>query len=199
MSGVLVLWSYWSLLIGLRHGKKQPIVTRIALGCASALNFAGVMLGERTWGDVVFGGANAILSVVVVARMWKHHDNQVSHVDRACLVISVFGMLVSPYMGQPNLAVGFAVGADLIAFFPVIGKIVKKPETQPVATYFIGFGAAAVALGADRWQGPLKTNSAFTVYLMIIDILLPIGTLCMRAIYRNQYQLIPEEATQPEG
>ncbi len=199
MSGVLVLWSYWSLLIGLRRGKKQPIVTRIALGCASALNFTGVMLGERTWGDVVFGGANAILSVVVVVRMWKYHDNQVSRIDRACLTVSVIGMLASAYVRQPNLAVGFAAGADLIAFFPVIEKIAKEPETQPVATYFIGFGAAAIALAADGWQGPLKVNSAFTVYLMIIDIALPIGTLCMRAIYRNQPQLVPEEAIQPEG
>jgi hypothetical protein len=198
MSGALVLWSYWSLLIGLRDGKKQPIVTRIALGCASALNFAGVMLGERAWGDVVFGGANTILSVVVVARMWKHHKNQVSHVDRACLAISILGMVVSPCVHQPNLAVGFAVGADLVAFFPVIGRIAKKPETQPVATYFIGFGAAAIALAADRWQGPLKVNSAFTVYLMFIDIALPIGTLCMRALYRNQSQLVPKEV-QPEG
>lgn len=198
-SSFLVVWSYWSLFAALRRGEQQPIVTRVALCCASVLGLSSIVFGAHAWGDLAFGSINAVLSGTAVWLTWKSHETiQMSRIDCVCLVLSLAGTAIFACVHNPTTGAGFAIAADLVAFLPVIRAIHRNPETQPVRTYFIGCAAAAVALAGDKAQGPVGISSAFTIYLMIIDLALPTATLIMRAA-RKEYpkaplQLMPEEA-----
>jgi uncharacterized membrane protein len=175
MSGLLAVWSYLDLIKDMiRHHKAQPIATRLGLCFALVLGCVGVGTGGGTSGDLVISVTYALLSLVVVGlTLHGRTDFDVTLVDKICLVISVFGALGFFASGESVVGIAFAIGADLVAYLPTIRKGWYRPETQPVTTYVIGWGAAVLALAAGWLSGGITIGSSLTVYLIVIDCGLP--------------------------
>ena len=184
MSVLMAVWSYVDLIRDLVwHGKSQPIATRLAVCAALSLGSVSVFLGNGGWADLMVTSIYALLSfVVVVISLLPNFRSPfgMTFVDKWCLVIAVIGAATLLYTGKSGAGIAFAIGADLIAYIPTFRAARYRPQTQPVATYFIGLGAAVSALAAAYVHGSVTTDSIVTMYLVAIDTLLPTYILIRR-------------------
>lgn len=170
----MAIWSYADLIKDLvKHKKAQPLATRLALCFAMMLGCISIAMGHGKPGDLVIATVYACLSLVVVVLSISKGMGRITSVDVVCLMISIIGATAFVLSGQSDVGIAFAIGADLVAYWPTIRESWYRPKTQPFTTYLIGLGAALSALAADCLHGGIKGSSAFTLYLVVIDSCLP--------------------------
>lgn len=173
-SSLMAIWSYLDLFKDLvRHGKAQPLATRLAVCFALTLNSLSVTIGQGTTADRVLGITYAALSLLMVALTCRRKIGHIAILDRFCLVLSMFGAVLFLVSGKSIVGVLFAVAADLVGYVPTLRKCWSRPETQPYNTYLISLGAASVSLVAGFMYDQLHVTAIFTVYLVVIDALIP--------------------------
>jgi hypothetical protein len=95
--------------------------------------------------------------------------------DFGLMAAAIVGILLWIITKDANLAIFFALLADLLAGIPTIIKSAKRPETESWIAYAIstlGFGIAVLSIQTFDFQ-----NSAFVIYLFAIQALLTILTI----------------------
>jgi hypothetical protein len=90
--------------------------------------------------------------------------------DYICGLFSALALLLWGLTGNPQLAIFFAIAADLAAALPTILKSYKAPETESVGSYLSGVvGAGTSFFAVQVWQ---PTEYAFAVYLISVNIII---------------------------
>ena len=95
--------------------------------------------------------------------------------DYILMGVAILGILAWFITDQPNLAILFTLVADLCAGIPTLIKSFKYPETESWIAYAIstlGFGIGVLAIQTFDFQ-----NSAFVIYLFLIQLVLTIFSL----------------------
>jgi hypothetical protein len=95
--------------------------------------------------------------------------------DFGLMGAALVGILLWIITKDANLAIFFALLADLLAGIPTVIKSAKRPETESWIAYAIstlGFGIAVLSIQTFDFQ-----NSAFVIYLFAIQALLTILTI----------------------
>ena len=98
---------------------------------------------------------------------------------------AIFGLLLWFLTDNPNLAILFALTADLFAALPTVIKSYKHPETESWIAYAIstvGFGISILSIHNWTFQ-----DSAFVIYLFLIQLVLTL--LVMRRLRRPKKKI----------
>ncbi|HEY8886361.1 MAG TPA: hypothetical protein VIM31_02555 [Candidatus Microsaccharimonas sp.] len=151
-----VTWLLWGLL---------PMITFVAQ------RFQGVE--GLSW--VSFAAGFTPLLVVAASFLNKKAYWKTQPLDYALMGAATMGIILWAITKEPNLAILFALLADLLASIPTIIKSLKHPETESWIAYAIstvGFGIALLAIHVFNFE-----NSAFVIYLFSIQIILTALTI----------------------
>ena len=95
--------------------------------------------------------------------------------DYILMGVAILGILAWFITDEPNLAILFTLVADLCAGIPTLIKSFKYPETESWIAHAIstlGFGIGVLAIQTFDFQ-----NSAFVIYLFLIQLVLTIFSL----------------------
>lgn len=115
------------------------------------------------------------LLVVAASFLNKKAYWKTQPLDYALMGAAMVGIILWAITKEPNLAILFALLADLLASIPTIIKSLKHPETESWVAYTIstvGFGIAVMAIHVFNFE-----NSAFVIYLFSIQIILAALTI----------------------
>lgn len=175
LSGIAIAFGYVSFIKGTMLGIVKPSRTswtvwffQDGLMAVSAL-VAGI--GPAAIMPVVwFAGAVIMLGLCLT----KGTRDPFTPMEKACLVLSGFGILLWAVTGSPLTALVASVTAACIGGIPTVVKAWKKPETESVSGWLLMFVATIVnSLAIPRWtfeSGLLPIS----VGILQIAILLPL-------------------------
>jgi hypothetical protein len=107
--------------------------------------------------------------------------------DYACMLIGFFGIVLWALTKSPNLAILFAILADLAAGAPTVIKSYKHPESESWIAYAIstfGFGLSMLTIQSWTFE-----NYAFISYLTFMNGLLAV--FAARKTGKNKLHIEP--------
>ena len=87
--------------------------------------------------------------------------------DYGLMAAAVIGIILWAITDQPNLAILFALLADLLAGIPTLIKAYRHPESESWIAYAIstlGFGISLLSVQAQNFE-----NTTFAAYLFILN------------------------------
>ena len=128
--------------------------------------------GAGAWLTGVGGSACLIIFVIALFR----GEKEIVLLDKICLVLALFGIVLWATTSSPLGAVIIAVLVDAIGFVPTYRKAFKKPKGETPMTYALsgaGFAISLFALQAINFTTVLYpaslvlTNFAFVIMVMI--------------------------------
>lgn len=148
-----VTWLLWGLF---------PMITFIAQRAqgVEGLSWATFVAGFTPF--LIFGA-----SFINKKAYWKSRPS-----DYYLMIGATFGIILWALTDNANLAILFALIADLLAAVPTIIKAYKHPETES----WIAYGISAVGFGLGVLSIPVFNfeNFAFIFYLFAANLLLAI-------------------------
>jgi len=110
------------------------------------------------------------LMVFVVSFLNKKSVWKICKLDIACGILSVFGLILWFITQEGNLAIVFAILADLFAGIPTIIKSYREPETESYLVFLFSVISATITLLAIKnWN---FANYGFPMYILAICLLL---------------------------
>lgn len=88
-------------------------------------------------------------------------------IDYTFAALAIVGVVLWQVTNSPNIALTFAIFADLAAALPTVIKAYKNPETEDWQPFAIGtFGFVFALLSVQIWS---YENYAFVVYVCLIN------------------------------
>jgi hypothetical protein len=189
MGIVSYLGLFWDMR---RNNKTQPLATRLAVSFALILSFFSTLRTNGQAGDLAVTGVYAALSLLLVLFTLPRQKNWcLTRFHQWCVAISLAGCVQLILGTWPIISLVLAIMADIIAYVPTIHASWTDPWSQPQLTYLIALWSALLALAANLVQDEeLTKGSAFTVYLILIDAILPL-------IISYRKRVVVEQPQQP--
>ena len=106
------------------------------------------------------------IAVNLVRRRGGDHHWKLTRFDFACGGISALALTAWAVTGQGDVAIAFAIAADLFAAVPTIKKSYSRPESESANTYLAsGVGAGVALLTISRWT---FSYYGFQLYVMFV-------------------------------
>jgi hypothetical protein len=106
------------------------------------------------------------IAVNLVRRRGADHRWKLTRFDFACGGISALALSAWAVTGQGDVAIAFAIAADLFAAVPTIKKSYSRPESESANTYVAsGAGAGVTLLTIPRWT---FNYYGFPFYVMFV-------------------------------
>lgn len=153
-------------------GKTRPNrVTWFVLSLAPLLAFAVMISQGVSFHESVFTLETGISPLIIFISTFfaKQPKWKITRFDLTCGVLSIIGFLLWITLEEGNVALGFAIAADGLAFLPTLVKAFRYPETESPYAFMMGAVAAVIAI-AILTTYDFK-HLAFPVYILIADIL----------------------------
>jgi hypothetical protein len=161
-----------SYLIETLAGRNQPNkVTWLLWGLAPLMAFAA-QVSEGVGIAAVATFAVGFMPLVIFAASFVNPRSEwrLTPFDMVCGVLSVLGLLLWAVTSDGNLAIVFAIIADLLAAIPTLIKSWNNPKTESGTLFWLGIVNGAIGLLiVDTWS---FENYAFIAYIMLINVLL---------------------------
>ena len=166
------------------RGKTQPNrITWLLWGLLPMITFVAQRVqGVEGLSWVSFAAGFTPLLVVAASFLNKKAYWKTQPLHYALMGAALLGIILWAITKEPNLAILFALLADIFASIPTIIKSLKHPETESWVAYAIssvGFGVAILAVPVFNFQ-----NSAFVIYLFSVQIILTVLTVRAPLILR---------------
>jgi len=138
---------------------------------------AAISAGADLWATVRIFLGGLLPLIVLIASLWCPQSYwQTTRFDRLCGWLSGLALLTWVAAASPRAAILLAVAADTFASIPTIVKAWRYPGTESGVAYLTGLlGALLVIPSITTWN---IENSAFQIYLILVNIVLVI------AVYR---------------
>lgn len=93
-----------------------------------------------------FSSGFSPLVILIASFLNKKAYWEVSHLDIACGFFALGGVLLWQLMKDPNLAILFAILADVLAGIPTLVKAYRFPETESPWTFLGGLTNATIGI-----------------------------------------------------
>lgn len=159
------------------RGKTKPNrITWLLWGLLPMITFVAQRVQDvegLSWAS--FAAGFTPLLVVAVSFLNKKAYWKTQPLDYGLMAAALVGILLWAITKEPNIAILFALFADLLASIPTIIKSIKHPETESWIAYAIstvGFGIAILSIHSFNFE-----NSAFVLYLFSIQLTLTALTI----------------------
>jgi hypothetical protein len=161
-----------SYLLDTLHGRNQPNkVTWLLWGLAPLMAFAA-QVSEGVGIAAVATFAVGFMPLTIFAASFVNSQSgwRTTPFDIICGVLSILGLLLWAVTSDANLAIMFAIIADLLAAVPTIIKAWNRPETESGTLFWLGIVNGAIGLLiVDSWT---FENYAFIGYILLINTFL---------------------------
>ena len=159
------------------RGKTKPNrITWLLWGLLPMIAFVAQRVqGVEGVSWVSFAAGFTSLLVVAVSFLNKKAYWKTQPLDYGLMAAALVGLLLWAITKEPNVAILFALLADLLASIPTIIKSLKHPETESWIAYaisIVGFGIAILSIHVFNFE-----NSAFVIYLFSLQIILTMLTI----------------------
>ncbi|MBX9809826.1 hypothetical protein K2X92_05540 [Candidatus Gracilibacteria bacterium] len=155
------------------RGKTKPNLISWSMWAIAPLIGTGAAIFAHAdiWATVrIFLAGFIPLLVVIFSLTNKQSYWKLTFFDGLCGAFSLIALGLWLIVDLPQLAILFAVIGDGFAALPTIIKSWKNPETETGMTYIASFISVVIVLPSiPVWDIP---NSAFQIYLLIINIIL---------------------------
>ncbi len=142
---------------------------------------------EVSW--LSFAAGFAPLLVVIASFLNKKAYWKSRPMDYGLMAAAVVGIIVWAVTNDPNLAIFFALVADILAGVPTFIKAFRNPESESWIAYAIS--AVGFALGILAMHGFSFESSAFAIYLFLMNALLAL--LAVRGVAKRRLPAQREE------
>lgn len=160
-----------SYLIATIKGEAKPNkVTWFLWGLASMIAFvAQVKQGVGLSSLMTFTVGFSPILIFFASFLNKKADWKITRFDLICGALSLIGLSLWALTKVGNVAILFAILADLLAGIPTIIKAYKAPETENYKAYlFSGIAAIITLLTIKQWD---FAHSSFAFYILGFNII----------------------------
>jgi len=114
-------------------------------------------------------GFNPLL-IFMASFVNKKSEWKLERLDVICGVSSFFGLILWMISREANVAIFFALTADILASIPTLVKSYKFPETENYKVFLFGMGNSLIALLTIReWN---FETASFPIYIFVVTLLL---------------------------
>jgi hypothetical protein len=161
-----VTWLLWGLL---------PMIAFFAQGAQG--------VAESAW--LTFAAGFTPLLIVAASFINKNAYWRTRPIDYGLMAAAIVGVIAWVITDDPNLAILFALVADLLAGIPTLVKAFRYPESESWIAYAIsavGFGIGLLAIQDFSFE-----SGAFPIYLFLLNLLLAIFAVRKRS---KQYAVL---------
>lgn len=161
----------FSYLLDTIKGKAKPNkVSWFLWGLAPMIAFvAQVKQGVGLSSLMTFTVGFSPILIFFASFLNKKADWKITKFDLICGVLSLLGLILWAYTRVGNIAILFAILADLLAGIPTIIKAYKAPETENYHAYlFAGIAAVITLLTIKQWD---FAHSSFAIYILIFNLI----------------------------
>ncbi len=184
LSIIISLFGAYKYTLDTINGKTKPNRISWFLWAIAPLIGVGASLqgGADPWSVVrIFMAGFTPLLIFIASFVNKNSYWETTKFDIACGIISVFAIILWIVFGNFELAVLFAVVADIAASLPTIFKAWKFPETETVTVFITSLIVGLMTLPSI----PRFTiiDSSFQVYLIVINLILIFAILRKRLLF----------------
>ncbi len=165
----LITWGLWGTV---------PLIATGAALTAHADIWATVRIFMSGFGPLIV----FITAFFIPQSYWK-----LARFDFFCGIFSLIAIILWLVADLPVIAILFAAIADFLASLPTLIKAWKHPETETLYTYFVGLFTATIVIPAiPVWN---IENSAFQVYLILVNVLLFLAILRGHIVNKRKLKL----------
>lgn len=187
ISIVISLFGAWRYILDTIKGKTKPNRISWFLWALAPLIGVGASLqgGADPWSVVrIFMAGFTPLLIFAASFINKNSYWETTKFDMACGIISLLAIALWVVFGSFELAVLFAVFADLAASLVTIMKAWKFPETETVTVFITSLIVGLITLPSI----PRFTiiDSSFQIYLIIVNLIL-IFAISRKKIFKYLY------------
>lgn len=127
-------------------------------------------VGDVSW--LSFAAGFTPLLIVIASFLNRKAYWKSRPLDYGLMIMAIVGIIAWALTDDPNLAIIFALVADLLAGVPTFIKAFQHPETESWIAYAIsavGFALGILAIPAFTFE-----SSAFAIYLFLMNAVLAI-------------------------
>lgn len=158
-------------------GQAKPHrVTRLIVWLAAVAGVLGVIHSPNLAG-VIFAGIFFARATYLLIMSGLYGVGGSSRLDRYCLAIAVFALLIYWATGSGLLAITFGILADLIGYIPTFVKTWRDPKSEDPFFFSIEGLASFLAVIAI-WQ--IRVDILFPIYFVLCS------AAVVALIYRRQ-------------
>lgn len=160
-----------SYLIATLKGEAKPNkVSWFFWGLAPMIAFAAqVKQGVGLSSLMTFAVGFSPVIIFFASFLNKKAEWKITKFDLICGALSLLGLILWAYTRVGNIAILFAILADLLAGIPTIVKAYKAPETENYQAYlFAGIAAIITLLTIKQWD---FAHYSFAIYIFFFNLI----------------------------
>lgn len=156
----------------IHHKRVQPhILSWIGWTFVTTLGFFAMLSDVFNWGAfVVLANAISCVIVVIYSLLKKTAVFKTSHYDIIFFLLGITGLILWQIFDNPDLAIIFAIFADMTFGIPTIIKTYKKPDSETIFPWSMATLSGLFALLAISYIS--FTEVAYPIYLLVFDSVL---------------------------
>lgn len=155
----------WATIIGRVRPNK---VSWLLWSIAPAIGFFAALSKGWNWGQFpVLISFSTTALIFVCSFVNRKSFWAIERFDVICGLVSLLALVVWGLTREPDLAICFAILADIMAAIPTIVKAWRYPETETWEPFVAGvFNAGTGFFAMSVWS---FTSLAFPIYLMLVN------------------------------
>lgn len=173
---VLEVVSLWPYIEDMLHGSTRPNRVSFVLWTTCQAIAVAAMYKEIGWSFpvVALGLTTMSLALITVLAFSGYGYNKYEKTDGVSFVLSVMAIVGWQTVGEPMVAIFFAIGADVFATIPTIRKSWREPQTEHAGAwglvalgYFFGVLSSGYEDVADWAMLSYLTAMCTTIFLVV--------------------------------
>lgn len=169
ISALAVLAGFIPYFIDIRRGKTHPhILSWTGWGFVTAIGSVAMISEGFTWGvSIVAANSVSCFSVAIYSLVKKVGVFKTSAFDYLFFILGIIGIILWQIYENPDIAISFAILADLSFGIPTIIKVWKDPKSETLFPWV--FFALAGITGLVAVSYVSYTEVAYPIYLAVFD------------------------------
>ena len=155
--------------VSMVHGVSKPArMTRFIVWLAASISFISLLV-EGSTGAIWLAGVFAFRNLFLLGMSFKYGVGGFTRLDLACLAVALLGLVGWQIVGDPLIALVFAIIADFIGFIPTFVKTYKDPNSEGPGFYYIETLAVTLNL---ILIGAWSQDLLFPGYILLSNIII---------------------------
>jgi hypothetical protein len=156
----------------IHHKRVKPhVLSWLGWTFVTTLGFFAMLSDVFNWGAfVVLANAISCLIVVIYSLVTKTAVFKSSKFDLVFFILGLVGLILWQYFDNPDLAIIFAIFADMTFAIPTIIKTYKEPSSETIFPWSMAALSGLLSLFAISYVS--FTEIAYPIYLLVFDSIL---------------------------
>lgn len=169
VSALISVASAVPYIVSVLRGEARPrLVSWVVWAILAGVMTVSALL-EGAIASAVMTTITFIACTTVTALAWRQRTNEVSRLDRVCLVGAFLGIVSLVIFRNPLVAIVVSVAIDIVAFIPTLAHAWNSPEEESLACFLLSTLGGVFALTAVFVGGVTPVALVYPVYSVIFN------------------------------